>query len=439
MVRDVRSGQVAEVVRSAVAAPEFLEQEFASRLQEAYHFELARREARRLIDAEAEPDVDLDALYLDRESLKHLPQPEALIPGVLPRHAYGVLRGRDQSFKSFVALEWALTLACGRYWGLTQVEQVPVLYIAGEGAWGLAARIEAWELAKKTEVPSDWFTVRQAALNLHHPGPAFDHLLEHVEARGYGLVVVDTLRRVSGAADGNGSEMGAVIDNIDRIKRVTAGGSVLVVAHTDKGDNDSRGYSGIEDDADFVWHAKREAYDLELSLTKMKDGPDGITTYLKAWPSGSSLVLHPATKPAATRETTESENKLLSTLREIFPNGAHATALLDTAGIPKATFYRALKKLEDRSLIANEGSETRPRWVARSLDVSQDGIAPHLPVIAGKSQEVSPKSQEVSPVSRPLGSETNETNGRDSGDLTDEQRAILGHLDATPSPNSEPS
>ena len=103
------------------------------------------------------------------------------------------------------------------------------------------------------------FTVRTAALNMHHPGPAFDHLLEHVTAGGYGLVIVDTLRRVSGAADGNSCEMGARRSTTStESSRPPTDGTVLAVAHTDKGDNDSRGYSGIEDDADVVWAAKRD-------------------------------------------------------------------------------------------------------------------------------------------------------------------------------------
>lgn len=292
--------------------------------------------------------------------------PEALIPGVLPRHAYGVLRGRDQSYKSFVALDWALTLAVGgRFWNQAPAAHVPVLYIAGEGAWGLRDRLAAWEARNQVRVDTKWFTVRQAALNLHRPGPAFDHLLEHVDARGYGLVIVDTLRRVSGAADGNGSEMGAVVDNLDRIKHATADGTVLVVAHTDKGDSDSRGYSGIEDDADFVWHARREGPRLELELTKMKDGPDGFTVNLQAWPVGDSLVLSPAAKPEPTDQPAESEVKLLMTLRS-FPEGCASTSeLMPTSGLPKATYHRALNALVARGHVMKRGlrpaRSTRPR------------------------------------------------------------------------------
>lgn len=383
----------------------------------------ARREAQRIVDAEESPERDLDELYLDRAALEHLPQPDPLIPGVLPRHAYGVLRGRDQSYKSFVALDWALTLSTGRLWNLTPVERVPVLYIAGEGAWGLRQRLAAWEQHTGTPVEPKWFTVRQAALNLHRPGPAFDHLLEHVSDRGYGLVVVDTLRRVSGAADGNGSEMGAVVDSLDRVKHATAGGSVLVVAHTDKADTDSRGYSGIEDDADFVWHARRDANQLELELTKMKDGPDGITLRMQSMLVGESLVLVPSLRTPRD-EATESEAKLLAVLRSVFPEGAYNGALLEASGLPKTTYYRARAGLLARREMVNTGSHARPFYVAAGAAGSHAVPSPQMPPDQQKSHAVPPESHEVPLVPRPLGSGTNGTGTAGEG-LTDEQQRVI--------------
>ncbi|MEC9051835.1 MAG: AAA family ATPase, partial [Actinomycetota bacterium] len=204
----------------------------------------AREAARAQIAAENTARHDYTDHYLSRSQLLDLPAPDPLIDRVLPRHAYGILRGRDHSLKSFTAVDWACCLATGKPWQGHATVQVPVLYIAGEGAHGLAARIEAWEYAWGRLVPDTHLTIRKTALDLPAPGPAFDHLLEHITSRGYGLIVVDTLRRVSGAADGNSSEMGRVIDNLDRIKQATHDGTVLAVAHTDKGDHDTRGYSG---------------------------------------------------------------------------------------------------------------------------------------------------------------------------------------------------
>lgn len=394
--------------RDTPVVPSLKDAEFEAQVEIEETLILAREEARRRVEARKSPDVDLDALYLDRDQLDGLSSPAPLIPDTLPRHAYGVLRGRDQSYKSFVALDWALTLATGTWWNLLPVEQTRVLYIAGEGAWGLRQRLAAWEASRNRRIEPAWFTVRQVALNLHRPGKAFDHLLEHVREGGYGLVVIDTLRRVSGAADGNSSEMGTVVDNIDRIKHATAGGSVLVVAHTDKGDSDSRGYSGIEDDADFVWHAKRDGFDLDLELTKMKDGPDGMHVYMQARPVLESLVLAPVVRTSATdQRNTESEMKLLAFIAEVFPDGSFVGAIRDSCEIPRSTFQRALSSLVAQGKVLKSGSQQRPFYSLPSLagpvgvSVDPDAQVSAVPV----------ESHRVPLVSRPLGSETGETPG----------------------------
>lgn len=318
--------------------------------------------ARAMLRAERSNPGDLDAAYLTRSQLATLPDPEPLIANVLPRHSYAILRGRDHSFKSFVAIDWACCLATGKPWQQHDVPgPVRVLYIAGEGAHGLRARIDSWEWGWQTKVPDDMLTVRHAALNMHQPGPAFDHLLDHVAAGAYGLVIVDTLRRVSGAADGNGSEMGAVVDNLDRIKQATDRGTVLAVAHTDKGDHDTRGYSGIEDDADVVWAAKRDEMTLTLSLTKMKDGPDGHQITLEAQKGLTSLVLAEG-GTARPQINVASEAKILDTLRDMFPDGAASGVLMRATELPESTYHRSKKSLQEKGAILNIGTPTRPHF-----------------------------------------------------------------------------
>lgn len=306
-----------------------------------------------------------------------------------------------------------LSLTVGRTWQGHPTQTVRVLYIAGEGAYGLTARVAAWEQAWDIKIPDDMLTTRATALNMFKPGPAFDHLLDHIAEGNYGLVIIDTLRRVAGAADGNSSDMGAVVDNIDRLKRATDNGSVLVVAHTDKGDKDSRGYSGIEDDADVVWHAKREDMNLHLENTKMKDGPDGKVHQLHASVVGPSLVLEEAgtTIPVAT----ESQIRLLDTLRHTFPEGASGPNLMAVSELSKPTFYRALQELVDAGHVAKNGTRQRPFYELIKSHESQpvsDPETPSDPHQSHQSHQVSLPGVGVSQVSRPLGvrPETNRPN-----------------------------
>ncbi|MDX6307182.1 MAG: hypothetical protein QOI06_228 [Nocardioidaceae bacterium] len=317
-------------------------------------------DARAKVAAEKLRQSDFSGLYLNRADLRNLPQVEPLIADVLPRHTYCILSGRDHSFKSFTALDWGCCLATGKAWQHHVVEPIRVLYIVGEGAYGIANRIDAWEHYHEHPIDPDALTIRRTALNMHNPGPAFTDLLARIKAGSYGLVIIDTLRRVSGAADGNTSEMGAVVDNFDRVKASTTDGSVLVVAHTDKGDNDTRGYSGIEDDADVVWHAKRDEQRIELQNTKMKDGPGGLTLYLNAIPSERSIVLDTGAAIVDAQRFTEAQNRILETLRDQFPDGAFGGKLLTATKLPDSSYYRAAKELRQTGIIVNTGSKTRP-------------------------------------------------------------------------------
>ncbi len=303
--------------------------------------------------------TSLDQEYLTFTQLVDLPTPDPMIDGILTRHAVAILRGRDASFKTFVALDWALCVATGREWLGRAVEPGRVLYVAGEGAYGLRERGTAWQQAWRTTIGSD-FVVRKSAVNLYRGGAPLEHLLQLVEAYGFSLVVVDTLRRASGGADGNSSDMGTVVDNIDRIRRATAGGSVLVVAHTDKGDNDTRGYSGIEDDSDIVWHAKRgESLDLVLSNTKMKDGPESYDIPLMMKQCGGSLVVE-GTSPLALTDLSGFAFKVHAALYEYEHIGVTGSMLAEAIGHNKGSVHRALNRLVGDGYVTKNGHLYKP-------------------------------------------------------------------------------
>lgn len=334
--------QVQQVVMEASATLD-LDPEAATRTLRARLDEVVRHAGRTGPSFEDE--------FLRADQLESLPTPEPLITDVLARHTYSILRGRDATFKSFVALDWSLCLATGTPWQGKPAQRVRVLYVAGEGAHGVAARVRAWEAATGITVDPDWFVVRRSAVNLYRGGPEFDHLLAYVRDGDVGLVVLDTLRRMSGGAEGNGSDMGTVVDNIERLKRETAEGSVLTITHTDKGDNDSRGFSGIEDDADLVWSAKRENNTNEVALTceKMKDGPDGHRFELRLRPEGESLVVEsadPSTRSALFSEFAQSDQLMMAAMQESFAiTGATISQLIVTTGLSQASAYRSRGRL----------------------------------------------------------------------------------------------
>ena len=90
----------------------------------------------------------LTGSLLNREQVRELPKPEPLIDNVLDRGTVALLYGRWGTLKSFIALDWLASVATGRPWQRRPTERLRALYVAAEGAFGLAARLDAWEIAE---------------------------------------------------------------------------------------------------------------------------------------------------------------------------------------------------------------------------------------------------------------------------------------------------
>ena len=83
---------------------------------------------------------------------------EWLIKGVLPKQGVGLIYGKSQSFKSFVAMHMALCVTLGRFWACKRVEKTPVAYIAAEGAHGLRKR-KAGYIRRGAICPPSWIFI----------------------------------------------------------------------------------------------------------------------------------------------------------------------------------------------------------------------------------------------------------------------------------------
>jgi hypothetical protein len=70
--------------------------------------------------------------------------PPWLIEGLLPQWPMGNIFAPSGAGKSFIALDWALSIASGVPWLGRATLQAPALYMVGEGNYGTQNRISAW-------------------------------------------------------------------------------------------------------------------------------------------------------------------------------------------------------------------------------------------------------------------------------------------------------
>ena len=320
-----------------------------------------------------------DSLYMFTDELDYMPRAESLIGGVHPgegvldRHTLSLLVGRDASYKSFIALDWALSLATGTPWLGCPSEPTRVLYVVGEGAYGMASRKNAWKAAHPGAEPGSNFAIRRAPVNLYRRGADLAEMIKRVYEGGYGLVIFDTLRRNSSGADNNSEkDAGLIVESLDQVRKATASGSVLLVAHSGKDDRDTRGSSVFEDDADIVWRVKRDedAELVSLWQDKRKDGPPASrrNLYPQAVPGTDSLVMVDRSRRVALAVVQKSPPRTLDVLQFLALSvhevtGASFSAVREAGGWSgKAQAVKVLEWLQGQGMVRQEASGRNTYW-----------------------------------------------------------------------------
>ena len=237
--------------------------------------------------------------------LLKLPDPEWLIRDLVPLPGITLLYGESGSGKSFVALDWSLSVATGISWLDTYDidNHGTVVYIACEGMSGLKKRAAAWLQQHETvQAPGDArisFSLRaldlydadardalMATLRQTYP-PQMEYIPEinefHDQAPGLKLVVIDTLARsYRGEDESAAAEMGEFIRNIEVFCH-DHGAAVLLVHHTGKSGRDERGSTALRGACEACFRVEGKKADGQLvavtvECDKQKDGPELTVT-----------------------------------------------------------------------------------------------------------------------------------------------------------------
>lgn len=230
---------------------------------------------------------------LKRSEIDHLPDPVPLIERTLYRSSVTVLAGKFGTYKSFIAVGWAASLATGRDWmGHRVPEAVPVIYAAAEGAAGIKRRLHAWEKRNGVTIPDSLYLIPiSVRINRAEDVKELEELIVETKAA---VVVFDTFHASTPGLDENDNgEVGRVYDILRGLQE-RHGICAVLPHHTGHGGERSRGGSSIEDDADvaFVVRLKGEDRSPENIRTlvhrKTKDEATEPDTALR-------LILQPGT------------------------------------------------------------------------------------------------------------------------------------------------
>ena len=147
--------------------------------------------------------------------LERLPDPIWQIAGVTPQGGLALLYGQPGIGKSFLALDWALSIATGQDWMDRRVQQGSVVYVYAEGAPGLKRRIAAWQATHGQSNCPLWTLPRPLEVS---NGVVRSELLSAIQQAAITprLLVVDTLARCFGGADENATaDMNAFVAGLE--------------------------------------------------------------------------------------------------------------------------------------------------------------------------------------------------------------------------------
>jgi hypothetical protein len=168
--------------------------------------------------------------------VKPLVKPKMLIENILHQGSKMSLGGGSKSFKTWILLDLALSVACGVPWLGFNTTKARVLYCNLEiQSEFMQDRIKAIERAKEiTSEPGS-----MDIWNLRGYAAPYDVIipmvLERIKEREYGLVVMDPIYKLYGKTDENSAgDVAALMNELERLA-VKSKAAVVFGAHFSKG------------------------------------------------------------------------------------------------------------------------------------------------------------------------------------------------------------
>ena len=319
-----------------------------------------------VVEVAPEPKPDVFETY-NLDYLKNMPPVEWLLDGILTRHGFAVLYGAPGIGKSFMSIDWALSIAYGQEWHGRAVKQNAVLVIAAEGVGGLGKRVRAWQAHSDQHGDAPFYVLPMAVKMLDQQ--ELDKLIRTIDnfKQEFSLIVIDTVARTlasTGSDENDATAMGQFGEMCGVIQR-HANCAVLAVHHSGKdAARGMRGSSSLMGLSDTVLALSSSEGRVTLKMEKMKDAEPIADTQYELTPvaliDDSSAVLLPVEAAERKRGAKLTSGQLLAL--QALQNGLidmSATAMsvdrwheLHKNKCPDLT---SSKRRDDRAALQNKG------------------------------------------------------------------------------------
>ena len=304
--------------------------------------------------------------FLSIGQMLQRPPPQWLVDGFLPENGIGVLWGASGTFKSFIAVDIGLSVAYGLPWRGQKIPTAkPVLYVAGEGAYGLGVRSLVWTSQRAAGQPEPPFYVLPVSVDLTS-AKVVDALVADIKSFGvnFGLVVVDTLARNFGGGNENDAvDVNKFVQGIDALRNALDG-HILVIHHSGKEDQKGeRGSSALRGAVDVSLRVSRESGSplVRVACVKQKDAAEPEPFTLKLVPAEAVHPVHgeivsslipvfeePAISAKAGGKMGRLEREILAALDD---GPATSRTLAKRLGADPGNVQRSIRSLASKNLV----------------------------------------------------------------------------------------
>jgi hypothetical protein len=197
-----------------------------------------------------------------------------LVKNVIPQDAMGMLFGASGTFKSFIAIDLALSVLHGQEWTKRKTAKGAVYYVAAEGGAGVSRRVDAWH--RGVDVPENLYYCRTPLLlsSKEEIGALRASIAALPEIPV--LIIIDTLSQTFSGDENSSSDIATYLRMLNSELRAAFNCTVLVIHHTGHSATERpRGSSAITANVDFLlgcYRSDPEGMNARVDVTKQKDG-----------------------------------------------------------------------------------------------------------------------------------------------------------------------
>ncbi|MEM1395913.1 MAG: AAA family ATPase [Pseudomonadota bacterium] len=324
---------------------------------------------------------------LNITELADVEPPTWMVDGYVIEHGVSMLYAPPASYKSFIALDLALSVAHGVSWRNNVVKPSSVCYLAAEGKSGVFARVMAWSQHRGADGLAQPFRVIPTAINLldlKQVALLEQRLLSLVEPPK--LLVVDTLARCSlGGDENSATDAGKIMAAAQHLADAMHG-HVMLVHHSGKDDaKGARGSSAFRGAVDTELRLIRDGDTVWLHVDKHKDAEEPK-------PAAFEMVavegLHPRTGEvlgslvpvlseagvsaqtrAGKRRIGSNERRVLRFLEQHVEAPAYMIA--DNLRVDRSNLNKLLKRLVEAGLVEKDGDD--PAYFKLPHEMTSEG------------------------------------------------------------------